>query len=743
MRIITCTLLLLAILCVLPAYAQTSDNPLHLIPFVLPWDDASTGVTDASVLLDKPAGKHGFVQVKNGHLYAGDARIRFFGVNIVSSACFPTHGDAEIIAARLAKFGINCVRFHHMDCGWDKALLQDDRRTLDPAQLDSLDYFIAQLKQHGIYADLNLHVSRNYPDMPTWDGKPEFDKGLDNFYPPMIDMQKEYARDLLTHYNPYTKARYCDEPAVAFVEINNENGLLSTWNWYGLDQMPDAYRLSLQTQWNAWLKTKYSSNENLKKAWEVHAEPLGAEMLSNGDFSLGDNGWSLEQHETARGILDVESSGAAGPNTLRVRVDNPSATGWHIQLTQNGLSVRKGKLYTLTFNARADTERSVMVGITQAHDPWRGIWTTGDNFTPSWHRYAYYFIAPDDENNARIVLSNLAIKTGTVWLSNVSLKPGAPNGICPTPPLGEIPLYKKSLSSPISEVLQDDWNHFLWETEEHYWTGMNRYLKDDLGVKAVVVGTASGYSPSLMQASLDAVDAHAYWHHPQFPGKAWDPKNWFITNEPMAGIAGGGTLPGLAGWRIAGKPFLVTEYNHPAPNTYASEAFLLLAAYGALQDWDALFAFDYQGSRAAYDVKRIPGFFDIDEHPTKMATIPAASYLFLRGDVHPPQAMKVVPATREQAIAAIENGSVWNDNSGAFGLDPLAALRYPIAIDLNAKTAVKPEIEKLNPAAPIGSANGELQWIPGADGAHGLVTVDTARSKAVIGATGTYHLAAW
>ena len=42
------------------------------------------------------------------------------------------------------------------------------------------------------------------------------------------------------------------------------------------------------------------------------------------------------------------------------------------------------------------------------------------------------------------------------------------------------------------------------------------------------------------------------------------------------------TLAGLARQRIKGKPFTVTEYQHPSPNYYGAEGPLLLAAYGAL-----------------------------------------------------------------------------------------------------------------------------------------------------------------
>ena len=91
---------------------------------------------------------------------------------------------------------------------------------------------------------------------------------------------------------------------------------------------------------------------------------------------------------------------------------------------------------------------------------------------------------------------------------------------------------------------------------------------------------------------MDVTDCHNYWQHPYFPGRPWDPVDWIVRNVPMAGAPDGGTLRMLL-TRAAGKPLVCTEYNHPAPNTYSSEAFLLLGAYAALHDLDGIFAFAY------------------------------------------------------------------------------------------------------------------------------------------------------
>ena len=264
-------------LAALPAAAQVSAPPLpvntseaRMFPFVIPWDDASPGtLTDVSFLNAKPAGVHGYIIAKNGHFTETNTgkRVRFLGTNFVAKNAFPSHADAEKVAARIAKLGINLVRLHHMDNSdwgqsasiWDYAY--KDRQRLDAAQLDKLDYLVAQLKRNGVFVNLNLHVSRQFSEA---DGFPatvsqiptSFDKRVDEFDPRMIQLQKNYAHDLLTHVNPYTHLSYASDPAVAVVEINNENSLVGDpWATLGagLDTLPEPFAGELTGLWNAWL----------------------------------------------------------------------------------------------------------------------------------------------------------------------------------------------------------------------------------------------------------------------------------------------------------------------------------------------------------------------------------------------------------------------------------------------------------------------------------------------------------
>lgn len=712
-----------------------------LAPFVLPWDDASAGPTDMSGLSERPAGKSGFVRAgPDGHLYAGQQRIRFWGVNTCFGANFPEKPDAEKVAARMAKFGINAVRFHHMDMfaapGGIRAK-SADTRSLDPENLDRLDYFIAQLKDHGIYADLNLLVSRPFNKADGLPAKIEQLSWKDRaavgfFYAPEVELQKEYARKLLTHVNPYTKAAYADEPAVGLVEINNENGLAQAWLGGALDKLPPVFAAELQKQWNAWLAKRYGSSEKLAAAWQARDEPAGAQMLAK--LSADNKDWRLEQHEGAKAAIQTDADGAA-----KIQVSQLGKEPWHVQFGTDAMELRAGQVYTLHFRAKAEPKATITVVASQARDPWQSLgFAAQPALTDQWQTFDYTFALGEGDKAARLVFGEMGKQTGAYWLADVSLRPGGRLGIKDGESVekGTMATFPRTGQGRTAEA-QRDWAAFLLDTEYAYWQAMYQFLKTELKVKCPVVGTIVGCSTPNIQSKLDAVDTHAYWQHPSFPKGDWDPGNWTVKNASMVNEAGG-ILPGLALKRVEGKPLLCTEYNHAAPNTYSSEAPLLVAAYGALQDWDGIFLFAYSHRANDWNARMISSYFDIDQHPTKMANMPIAAAMFRRGDVAAAKGVTHIPMNADdEADLVARKRQGWRlADAGMYGLDGRLSLirRVTIWTGRPCCAATQPT-EGIPPIADpklLASDTGQLTW----DLTHqskGVVTVDSPRTKSVIG----------
>ena len=88
--------------CLLTLSACTTiASAAEMFPFTLPWDDATPTAISLAALNDKPAGKDGFVHVRDGKLHVGEKRLRIFGVNVCFGANFPTKEAAPKVAARM------------------------------------------------------------------------------------------------------------------------------------------------------------------------------------------------------------------------------------------------------------------------------------------------------------------------------------------------------------------------------------------------------------------------------------------------------------------------------------------------------------------------------------------------------------------------------------------------------------------------------------------------------------------
>ena len=87
-----------------------------------------------------------------------------------------------------------------------------------------------------------------------------------HYSPELQEVQIRQMLAVLTHKNPYTGLRYADDPAVAFVEIINEQSILFYSSMEPLKASP-TLRKQVARRFTQWLRTKYGSQANLLKAW--------------------------------------------------------------------------------------------------------------------------------------------------------------------------------------------------------------------------------------------------------------------------------------------------------------------------------------------------------------------------------------------------------------------------------------------------------------------------------------------
>jgi len=220
--------------------------------------------------LDAPAGKHGRVLARQDGTFVFEKSPqtprRFYGVNFCFSAHYIEHAEADELADRLARIGYNTIRVHH----YESLLIRGgaDSVTLNPERLDQLDYLLAALKKRGIYTTTDLYVSRPVMAREIWDGA-EGRVEMDDFKVAVMVNDKAFAnwkafaRELLTHRNPYTGLTYAEDPAVAWLSMINEGNV---GNFLGGIKSPQL-KADCQRKWNEFLAKRYGDTATLRKAW--------------------------------------------------------------------------------------------------------------------------------------------------------------------------------------------------------------------------------------------------------------------------------------------------------------------------------------------------------------------------------------------------------------------------------------------------------------------------------------------
>ncbi|MES2309773.1 MAG: hypothetical protein V4507_13030 [Verrucomicrobiota bacterium] len=343
-------------------------------------------VIDLSKWIPKPAGEFGFVKVKEGHFaFEKGDRIRFWGTGYGSM--FPQKEAAAKEAARLPRFGVNIVRLHGLDASHrEKSIfdMQSDKTDrLDPEKLDRLDYYIAELKKNGVYVNLNLLTKRLYlagDGVRDYDKLYEGGKAASMFNRQLIDLQKDYARLILTHVNPYTKLAYKDDPVIAMVETINESHLFEA-NQYG--GMPPSYDKELEQLFEEWIKKNNLSRpegrlKNLitqrnKVAFQFLLDTQNAYYREMSDYLIKEIGIKVPLAGSNQGdaAIDVLSNTNLNYIDRHAYWDHPNG-GWEptaIFTNQSLIRARDSQKNMVTYLARQHVE-----GMPYTVSEWNNVW---------------------------------------------------------------------------------------------------------------------------------------------------------------------------------------------------------------------------------------------------------------------------------------------------------------------------------------------------------------------------------
>lgn len=241
------------------AVADAWDAPVAAagawLDFQPPADDFTPAELDLRASNEARAGDAGPLVVSGHTLVRGGAEQRFWGVNTRERVLLLSDAEMTVFARSLAKRGVNLVRLHFRF--WNEA----DVRAVDAKRLERTHRLVAELANAGISSALSIFfpywLKPKAADVPGYDGnKRAF--GLLYADAGFREMYRGWWRQILTPKNPYTGRSLAEDPAVAMLELVNEDSTL-WWTFETNGQLPPPQSREIEQAFGRFLAKRHGS----------------------------------------------------------------------------------------------------------------------------------------------------------------------------------------------------------------------------------------------------------------------------------------------------------------------------------------------------------------------------------------------------------------------------------------------------------------------------------------------------
>lgn len=221
---------------------------------------------DLRSLNEERAGQSGFIRLsEDGRSFVrGDGEpIRFWAVG---SDLYRSNPEAMKEHVRfLAGLGVNMVRLHtQIPDTREGAAITATRRD----QIEGVRRFVAVARDEGIYVTLSPFWA-HIPRVPRSWGIEGYEEqahlwGVMFFNPDLQRAYRAWMRELLEPVNPHTGIPLKDDPALAILQIKNEDSLL----FYTSARIAQPQRRLLERQFSEWVIARHGSAANALQAWQ-------------------------------------------------------------------------------------------------------------------------------------------------------------------------------------------------------------------------------------------------------------------------------------------------------------------------------------------------------------------------------------------------------------------------------------------------------------------------------------------
>lgn len=246
------------------------QNPAEGWSFSYPTDKfTDNAMLDLRYLNEKTAGENGFIQLSadgNSFQTENGKPMRFWSINGGDGTKDMSDADLAKFARFLAKMGVNMIRYHG-SINPTGSNIND----VDKADVTGIWRMVAAMKKEGIYSTISPFWAHNghmgNPALVGW-GIPGYTTnedlwGVMYFSDTLKNAYKNWVKYLYTEKNPYTGIALKDDPAVALIQIKNEDGVF----WWTISAMKEGFMYIVRQKYYQWAIAKYGTAAAIKTAW--------------------------------------------------------------------------------------------------------------------------------------------------------------------------------------------------------------------------------------------------------------------------------------------------------------------------------------------------------------------------------------------------------------------------------------------------------------------------------------------
>lgn len=274
---------------------------------------------------------------------------------------------------------------------------------------------------------------------------------------------------------------------------------------------------------------------------------------------------------------------------------------------------------------------------------------------------------------------------------------------------------------------------FKMSLTEKYYQEMYDHMRA-IGVRIPIAGTNWSRCDGFVKAheAMDFTDSHHYFYDWKWGNNERVCANRSITSAPVV-------FPGLARMKLPGKPFFVSEWDMPWPNSYRAEGPIYYAAVGALQNWSGFTVHTYSyssrlergsilGRELSTPVGGVPyreGIFSVWNDPAKFGLFYHSALILRRGDIAPADKKVAAYSTDLSKLQSAANSGLLEQHQVATTFDETLPAGFHEAVPAD-KAYPHPV------AGRITSDNGQM-W---RDLKKRIGAIDTERTKIFYGFLG-------